>query len=304
MTQTILVTGATGFLGSYLVHSLLDAGYKVLAYKRKKSDLWRVADVMQQIEWFDSVDEFADPFTKNQINHVVHAAVCYGRDKENISSIIETNILFPAKLYELCSSHGVETFFNTDTFLNTNTETNGANNYNYLQPYGLSKKQFCEWLRLEKPKIRIFNLKLEHLYGPKDAKTKFIPGLISDCLNNRAEIKLTLGEQKRDFIFVNDVVKAYLCLLNSFTSFAQQYHEIQVGTGKSITIRELAELIANITKTSSKLVFGALNYRENEIMESVADISILKKLGWDSEYSLESGLVKTISYYKINNEVS
>jgi CDP-paratose synthetase len=294
MTKTVLITGATGFLGSYLVRGMLDSGYKILAYKRKESTLWRLADICEKVQWFDSTDELEFPFRNNQINHVIHTAVCYGRGNEKISSVIEANILFPAKLLELCVLNKVKTFFNTDTFFTKKTNED----YNYLQSYSLCKKQFCEWLKLVQVNLKVINIKLEHSYGPKDAETKFIPSIISNCLKNVSEIKLTRGEQKRDFIFVDDVVKAYLCLLENCDFLQKNYTEIPVGSGKKTTLHDLVERIATLTKTSSKLLFGALPYNENEIMESVADTSFLQRFGWSADYKLEQGLLNTISYYK------
>ncbi len=170
--------------------------------------------------------------------------------------------------------------------------------YKYLNSYALSKKQFSEWLKQLAGKMKVVNIQLEHMYGPKDDNKKFIPYVIEQCINNVPGLKLTLGEQKRDFIFIQDVVSAYLCLLNKYKCLQDDYNEIEVGSGNSVTIRELVKTITKITSSRTRLLFGALPYRGNEIMESIADISMMKNLGWSPLVSLAEGIKKTILSYQ------
>ena len=124
--------------------------------------------------------------------------------------------------------------------------------------------------------------------------SKFITYIINQCLANVPEIKLTKGEQKRDFIFIDDVVRAYLLLLKHGKKIKEQYLDVEVGSGTATTIRDMVILIASLTKTKSRLAFGTLPYRENEIMESRANIEFIEKMGWKPEISLEEGIAKTI----------
>jgi nucleoside-diphosphate-sugar epimerase len=276
--EIVLVTGASGFLGSNLVRACLKSGYLVMAYKRRTTDLWRLKDVADCVQWFD-VEELDVPFLKNKINHVIHTATSYGRENEKASDLVLTNLLFPLKLYELALTFGVNTFFNTDTVL-----------YKYLNPYALSKKQFSQWLRYLSGTTKVINVELEHLYGPGDDSSKFVSYVIDQCINNVPEIKLTPGEQKRDFIYIEDAVNAYLCLLKNVGQLQSSYSEIALGSGTVTMVKKLVDLIAKITKSNTKLLFGSLPYRENEVMESVADISKLKQLGWSPQYCLDDGI--------------
>ena len=278
MNKTVLLTGATGFLGSHLAEKLLAKNYKVLAYHRPQSDFWRVKEFKEQIEWFNLNEGLELPFRQHhKIHHLIHTATNYGRNNEPNSLLVETNLLFPLKLFELA------TFFNTNTIL-----------YKYLNSYALSKKQLCEWLKLFADKTKVINIKLEHIYGAKDDNSKFITYIINQCITNMSQIDLTAGEQKRDLIYIDDAINAYLLLMEKWDSFSESYHSVELGTGKSITIKELVETIAQLTQSSTKLNFGALPYRENEMMESVADISELAQLGWRSEIGILDGLTKML----------
>ena len=84
MKKRILITGVTGFLGSYLAKRLLSVGYEVVALKRKSSPLRRVESISSNITFFDVEDlDYDDLFFKcGKINTIIHTATCYGRNNE------------------------------------------------------------------------------------------------------------------------------------------------------------------------------------------------------------------------------
>ena len=147
-------------------------------------------------------------------------------------------------------------------------------------------------------KFTFINMKLEHMYGPKDNFSKFIPFLIENMLRNKEEIKLTRGEQERDFIYIDDVVSAYIVILKNISQFNKKFYDIEVGTGISIKIRDVSNLIKKLCNSTTKLKFGALPYRKNEVMKSYANPVFLKKIGWSPLINIKEGLERTISYYK------
>ena len=181
-------------------------------------------------------------------------------------------------------------FLNTDTILDK-----------YLNLYALSKNQLLQWGKFfsRHEKIRFGNIRLEHFYGPNDDLSKFSAYVINSCLRNTPELRLTRGEQKRDFIYIDDVVSAYMVLLEKMNSLDSSFVEFDVGSGRSIPIREFVETVHRITASSSHLEFGALPYREGEVMHSEADITRLTALGWQCRYDVEAGLKKLLSMKEI-----
>ncbi len=290
MLKKILITGITGFLGSFLAKAFLGAGYEVIALKRKSSSLSRIKSILPNVILYD-IDEldFAVLFKNHaQIAAVIHTATCYGRNGESISQIFEANTIFPMRLLEAASEAGVGTFINTDTTLDK-----------YLNIYSLSKNQFLEWGRFFSMRNRIHfsNLRLEHFYGPGDDDSKFITFVIKNCLENVPTLELTLGDQKRDFIYIDDVVSVYIMLVEKLEQFSERYVEFDVGSGSSISIREFAENVHQVTQSRTQLMFGALPYRDGEVMMSCANIEPLRKLGWSCRTSLEQGLERVIKEY-------
>jgi nucleoside-diphosphate-sugar epimerase len=111
-------------------------------------------------------------------------------------------------------------------------------------------------------------------------------------------IELTPGLQKRDFIHVQDVARAFhhIAFQPHLPKFGLE--NFQVGTGVSHTIKETLTLAARTVKSSSVLKFGKLKYRDNECMESRAAIGPLKARGWSATIPWESGIKDLVLSFK------
>jgi len=137
-------------------------------------------------------------------------------------------------------------------------------------------------------------LKLEQFYGAGDDSSKFATYIIRNCIKNTPLLNLTKGEQRRDFIHVDDVVSAFTLLMQRKESYDAFFSEFYIGSGKSIPIRQFVETVHQITNSKTVLAFGEIPYREGELMSSNNDISRLKSLGWSCRYDLTLGLKKVI----------
>ena len=296
MSHNILVTGATGFIGGRLVKGLLQKGHQVIILKRSFSRIDRIRDLLPHLYSYD-IDrcDLVQPFREfEKIDAIIHLATSYGRNQESLSDIVDVNTLFPLRLLEAASHFQVNCFLNTDTYFNKLPFP-----YQGLEGYSLSKRHFREWgaqfARLQK--IHFVNISLEHVFGPGDGDSKFVPFLIRHLLKNAAPLDLTPGEQKRDFIYIEDVVSAFLYILNHAICCPTSYQEYEVGTGQSVSLRTFIGTAHKLSHSITPLNFGTIPYREQEIMDSVANIEQLVSLEWSPQYTLERALSLTIAHY-------
>jgi nucleoside-diphosphate-sugar epimerase len=289
----ILLTGATGFIGSHLLRGLVQDAHDVVVLKRGSSNTGRIDDLMGRVEWHDleqcGPQEW--PVLFQGMDAVVHAATDYAREARS-STVVEANVLFPLRLLETLVVAGRGVFVNTDSSFTKNPA-----DYAHLQAYTTSKRQFLDWARLAVAgtAVAFVNMRLEHPYGPGDRDDKFVQRMILDCLAGRPEIDLTAGEQQRDFVYVDDVVTAYRAVLRRGRPEAGEFVCHEVGTGRATTVRRMVETIHHFCGSCSRLNFGALPYRHGEMMHSVADTSSLGRLGYIPAYDLETGLRATIA---------
>ena len=290
----ILLTGGNSFLGSNLVKKLIQFNHKLLCIKRKSSNLWRLKDIEHLISWFDLEEiNFEKFFKKNKIDYVIHCATDYGRNVIDPINLININLIIPLKLAHYASKNNVSCFINADTILDKR-----------INSYTLSKKHFLDWLKNYSNNLKIINLAFEHFYGPNDNKTKFASYIIDKLIRNEddTEIKLTPGQQKRGFLYIDDVVDLFIILINKEKDFSNSFYNFRVGSKDRTSIKEfvkLAKKLCNNDKTN--LLFGALPYRKNEIMKPPkTDIKKLADLGWKQKYSLVNGITKTIQIERKN----
>ena len=283
--KSILLTGGTGFLGSALLRELI-ASFDVTVLKRTTSRTDRVADLLHdRIKWIDlDKTDLPELFASRRFDVILHCATNYGRGKRSILDTASANLLLPLTLLQLGIEHGVRTFINTDTVIDKR-----------VNEYSLSKKQFLEWLQNSAERIQCVNIALEHFYGPFDDESKFTTMIFHKLMRREPSIDLTPGDQKRHFIYIDDVVRAFCRILNSLDTLPSGFSSFEVSTEESVSIKDFVRLAKSITgNTTTQLNFGAVPYRANELMDSRTDISALKALGWRPEVSLEKGLQLTI----------
>ena len=291
------MTGATGFFGSHLLPTLIEKGYDIIILKRSFSNTWRIKDIISQIESYD-IDKknIQRVFDENEIEGIINLATDYGKKNDNdIIQMFKANIELPSKLLDLGCKHGVIFFINTHTFWNSKYSLYSAMKNSFIEIGKYFTSNF---------KIKFINMKLEHMYGEKDEYSKFIPFLIKNILEGK-EIRATKGEQKRDFVYVKDVVNAYFKVLDNLKNLDEEFIEFEIGTGNSFTLRGFVSKIEEEINKKANIKWGVIPYRRNEIFDSKANIRKTKQyLGWSPKYNISYGLKKTIDWYKESIDVN
>ena len=284
--KTILLTGATGYLGGYLSENFLNKGFKIIALALNKNEQYKFQDnILTKVYYLDKTT-VKEIFDNENVDVVIHTATLYGRRQEHLTSMEKVNVEFPLEVLNEAINHNVKIFVNTSTILNKN-----------INPYTLTKNHFEDWLSLYSDKIKCINLKLDHFYGPNDKPIKFIAWIIQELKNNVEKIDLTEGIQTRDFIYIDDVVSAFDIVIEKEKNIPNgKLNTFEVGTNNKTTIKEMVTTIKEkLGNTKTKLNFGAIPYRKNEILDYQVDTTGLHLLGWKPEYlSVRKGIQKLL----------
>lgn len=158
----------------------------------------------------------------------------------------------------------------------------------------MTKNQFVDLAKeyCKSHGIKFVNLRLEHFFGANDDPSKFTTYVIEQCVAN-LPLRLTEGTQERDFIYIEDLITAFKCIINSFPKL-DSFEEIEIGSGSAIKIREFVEMVVSVTESKSEIEFGVVVMRESELKYSCANLDRIKKIGWKPRFSLRKAIQLTI----------
>lgn len=290
----ILLTGPGGFLGSALAHYWVERGHELSLLARPSSRLDRVADLLASVRVVRATtpNEIAAVVREAMPDAIVHTACSYGRKGESALDVMDANIRLGVVMLQAILERDSLEGTPPTLFLNTGS---------VLEPgvslYALSKTQFSAWgaalAASAQQQLKFIDIRLQQMYGPGDDGSKFIAHVIEACRRNVPRLALTMGEQLRDFVHIDDVVQAYDRILERHYEFDES-DSIDVGSGDAVTMRSFVEQVKQVTGAETVLDFGAVAYRATEAMFCVADTKRLRRLGWHPTVPLAIGLRRLI----------
>lgn len=296
--KRVLVTGATGFIGSHSLRPLLQRGYEVHAVSSKAAP---VADA--SVMWHRS-DLFDDASTTRLLEeikptHLLHLAwyVVPGKlisselNFEWVRSSLELlksfqrqggrRIVMPGSSYEYDWAYGYCHETRTPTVPNT---VYGACKHGL----DVMAQAFCRSHQLSYAWTRVF-----FLYGPNEHPDRLVSSVIRSVLQGQ-EARCSHGRQIRDYLHVQDVADAIVSVLDSGIE-----GPINVGSGTAVTLRDMVVTIGRTLGREDLIKLGAIPSRANDAPLVVADIERLnREVKWQPSYSMEAGLAHTIEWWR------
>ena len=302
----VLVTGATGFIGSHLTRRLVADGARVSIFIRSTSDTTDIADVLNAV----SVHQ-VDICDQNAVNRamphscpqVVFHLAAIGMSEPFISPPVAVRVNVQGTLHLLEAAHqcGVTRFIHSGTaYEYGDAAHDDAPNKELLDPvntYAASKAAARAFVRLY---ARVYNLpavtlRLFAVYGPGQPPKTLISSAVRAALEER-DFPMTPGDQMRDFVYVGDVVEGYV---RAAVTSGLEGVTIDLGTGQSHTIRKVVQRLYELAGSRGKPLVGALPYRPSETMKQVADPRPARNLlDWQATTSLDDGLRQTVEWYR------
>jgi len=305
--KEVLITGATGFIGVNLVKMCLDKGAKVHIFSRKSSNRWRIKDVLKSVNeyYVDLLDyrRLKSVISRIKPEIILHTAVYGGYSfQRDENKIIKTNIIGTMNLVNVCSIVGFKLFVNTGSSSEYGLKNKPMKETDLLEPnniYGVTKAAatlFCQE-RSKSLGLPIVTLRFFSPYGYYEDSRRLVSSLIISGLMKK-KLKLLSPNSVRDFIFIEDVMSAYMNAIEKPNINGEIFN---IGSGKQYTVKEVANKIMNLTDSDSKYEYNNTSTRLNEPKLWVADISKANKiLNWRPHWNIDEGLRKTIEWFKKN----
>ena len=314
MNMRVLITGADGFIGSHLVESCLESGYKVKAFVFYNSfNSWGWLDTLPK-EKLSEIEihpgDIRDPHRAEEavkdVDIVFHLAalISIPFSYHSPDAYVDTNIKGTLNVLQAVRDPNIQKTIITSTSEVYGTAERVPIDENHplkaQSPYSASKiaaDRLAEsfYLSFDTPVVvaRPFNT-----YGPRQSLRAVIPTIITQALSGQSEIKLGSLHPKRDFSYVKDICTGFIEIAKSAKVIGE---EINIASETEISIGELAQKIIDKINPSVKIVRDDIRIRpsKSEVDRLLGSNKKMRELtGWEPVYDLEKGLSETIQWFR------
>jgi UDP-glucuronate decarboxylase len=308
MKKRILVTGGAGFLGSHLCERLLNEGNEVISldnyFTGSKDNIVHLMDnpffeVIRHdvtMPFFIEVDEIYNLACPASPVHYQYNAI----------KTIKTSVMGAINMLGLAKRVKAKVLqaSTSEVYGDPKVHPQKEDYWGHVNPIGIrscydegkrcAESLFFSYYRQNDVRIKV--MRIFNTYGPRMHPNdgRVISNFIVQALQNEDITIYGDGSQTRSFCYVDDLLEGMIRLMNTPDSFTGP---VNVGNPDEFTIKQLAELVIEMTGSKSKLIFKPLP--EDDPLQRQPDISLAKKeLGWEPSVNLETGLAKTIDYFR------
>jgi UDP-glucose 4-epimerase len=308
----VLITGASGFVGNNLARFLVQSGHEVHLMLRSEHLDWRLQDIRDHVgvAFADLRDPESVTRSVKQVKPewVFHLAA-YGAYsfQTSMENILRTNIIGTANLVQACLKTGFEAFVNTGSSSEYGFKDHAPPEHELPEPnshYAVSKvsaTMFCRYTAVSTG-ARIPTLRLYSVYGPYEEPRRLMPTLILAGLEKHLP-PLVNPDTARDYVYVDDVVRAYLMAASAPNQEPGAIYN--VGTGVETSLGHVVKVATRVLGITTKPNWGSMESRIWDTNRWVADNNRIRKaLGWQPEHSFESGFRAMVEWFLEHEELT
>ena len=312
--NTILVTGADGFIGSHLVEKLIEDGNKVKAFVYYNSfNNWGWLDtfpkeILNEIEIFagDVRDPNGVRTAVKGVHEIYHLAalIAIPYSYHSPDSYVDTNVKGTLNILQAARDFNVERVLVTSTSEVYGTALYVPIDENHPKqgqsPYSASKigadamaDSFFRSFNLPVTIVRPFNT-----FGPRQSARAVIPTIITQLLSGKTEIKLGALHPTRDLLFVKDTANGFVEIAKSTKTIGQ---EINIATEKEISILDLAQLLIDKINPAAKIISDDIRLRpeKSEVERLLGSAKKINSLtNWQANFTFDEAINQTINWFK------
>lgn len=305
--QRILLTGASGFVGSYALARLgRDPGRSVAVLLRPGSArtclepgaLDGVEVIEGDLGHLDAVRESVRRFAPDTVVHCAWDGVG-PEDRDDPRQL--GNITAAIGLLQLARDVGATSWIGMGSQAEYGPHQAAIRESDPTRPttvYGAAKLSVCHLARLfaSQHGMRYVWLRIFSTYGPRDHLRWLVPYVTLALLRGERP-RLTEGRQQWDYVHVADIASAIEAVVE--TRDAEGVYN--VGSGRVVTVRRVVERIRDLVDPALPVGFGELLYRPDQVMHLEADLGRLQRAtGWAPQVDLDQGLAETVEWYRAN----
>jgi len=316
----ILITGGRGFIASWLVQALLDAGHQVVSFDRESPGnshpgrssglaLLGIEDDVEEVRGDlrdpDAVGAIFDRARPDVVYHLA-AQTIVGTAVESPAETFDVNVRGTWTILEAAREHGVSAlvFASSDKAYGAHDELPYTESF-ALQPtapYEASKaaadliaRSYWDSFGLPVAVTRFANV-----YGGGDINfSRLVPETVSAALDGRAPVLRSDGSPERDVLYVEDAADAYRAIADALLGGEGAGMAFNAGGERPYTVLEIVETITRLAGTGVEPEIRGAGNPVGEIKRQYVDSTRLRELtGWRPEFSLEDGLRRTIDWYR------
>jgi nucleoside-diphosphate-sugar epimerase len=294
-SQTALVTGATGFVGSHLVRRLLAENWNVSIMIRPQSKLEGVKDCLEHLNILEhdgTTHHMMKIIGSLNLDVIFHLASLFLAEHHprDIEPLIQSNILFGVQLVEAMARYGIYHLVN----IGTSWQHYQNSDYSPVCLYAATKQAFEAILKfyVESTSLKVVTLKLCDTYGPGDFRNKLF-GLLQRSSETQEPLMMSPGEQWMDLVYIDDVVEALLIAASRLQDQSiHSYEDFTVYSNKPVPLKKVIVIYESILGKKLPVHWGAKPYRAREVMFPWNRGRILP--GWHPKVNLDEGMRRII----------